>query len=51
MTIERETFCIYCQSEKGTPEKLTRHLTRTHPGTYADVAMRRAAGLPDDTRD
>ena len=35
MSVEWQSFCIYCQEEYGTKAKLIRHLLAEHPGTYA----------------
>ena len=40
-----QTFCIYCQKEYGTFDKLKAHLRREHPGTYAAASL---AGEDDD---
>jgi hypothetical protein len=36
-----QTFCIYCQEDQGTFERLKRHLQRKHTGTYAEVLLAR----------
>lgn len=66
MSVDYQTFCIYCQREYHTLTKLGRHVARVHPGTYADVflngantdagvitesMLRRASGLFDDEGD
>lgn len=37
--IMKDTFCIYCQEEHETPQKLQEHVTQVHPGTYAANAI------------
>lgn len=34
-----QTFCIYCQKEYGTPERLKSHLHRLHKDTYAQYNL------------
>jgi len=33
--ILKETFCLYCQHDYGTPRKLQNHVRCEHPGLYA----------------
>lgn len=37
-----DTFCIYCQEEYGTNEKLVAHIKKAHKNTYAyhSIAMK-----------
>lgn len=36
---KNQTFCIYCQDEYHTPEKLRIHLRAEHMNTYAQVNL------------
>jgi hypothetical protein len=34
-TVDRQTFCIYCQQDFKRPSDLAWHILKKHPGTYA----------------
>lgn len=34
-TVDRQTFCIYCQREFDSPIALAQHIVEQHKGTYA----------------
>lgn len=34
LTPETETFCVYCQRDHKTPQRLRTHVLKAHPATY-----------------
>lgn len=40
--ILKQDFCIYCQKEFKTPEKMQEHVLEEHPGTYAATSITEA---------
>jgi hypothetical protein len=44
LTPEQETFCVYCQRDYKTPQRLRTHVLKVHPATIrAAVYMKEDA--------
>lgn len=41
-SILKETFCLYCDKEYGTPKKLQTHVLKKHPESHAANAIQDA---------
>lgn len=47
---ENESFCIYCQHDYETPQKLRRHIEKKHHGTHAYWNVNQSLAKDQDVR-